>query len=275
MMKKTLFVTIVALLFVPSVSRAQFFGGIVYDPTNFHNAVLRYYQLRMQLAQLQETYQEVVNQYRLAAAMARNIQNMPERYKAYFSQWRDLATVPDVYQNTGTWVNGVNTGNLSAVLQGYRKATTPLQQYTPAELSSMTPRELQQIEAGYASVELADGANTNAMATIGNIRADAQQVQNRIANLENDSLSNNPALNSQVAVLNKINASNILMLRSLQDANNLRLAALEQQVIQSKEQRDAEATAVNTDIYQRDHMIHEVQQVTNGLGRSLQNYRMP
>jgi hypothetical protein len=274
-MKKTLMITTLALLFIPSVSRAQFFGGIVYDPTNFHNAVLRYYQLRMQLAQLQETYQEVVNQYRLAAAMAHNIQNMPERYKAYFSQWRDLATVPDVYQNTGAWVNGVNTGNLPTVLQGYHEATTPLEQYTSDELSRMTPRELQQVEAGYASVELADGANANAMATIGNIRADAQEVQNRIANLEDDSFSNKPALNGQVAVLNKINAANILMLRSLQDTNNLRLQALEQQVIRSKEQRDAAATAINTDIYQRDHMIKEVQQVTNGLGTSLQNYRMP
>ena len=274
-MKKTLMITMLALLFVPSVGRAQFFGGIVYDPTNFHNAVLRYYQLRMQLAQMRETYQQVVDQYRLAVDMARSIQNMPERYKAYFSQWHDLTTVPDIYHTTGTWVNGVNTGNMVTVLQGYRKATTPLQQYTPAELSSMTPRELQQLKAGYASVELADGANTNAMATIGNIRADAQQVQNRIANLESDSFSNNPALNSQVAVLNKINAANVLMLQSLQDANNLRLAALEQQVIRSKERRDAEATAIDTDIYQRDHMIKEVKQVTHGLGTTLRNYRIP
>jgi hypothetical protein len=39
---------------ISGTSHAQF-GGVVYDPTNFHNAVLRYYQLRLQLAQLQQT----------------------------------------------------------------------------------------------------------------------------------------------------------------------------------------------------------------------------
>ena len=42
--------------------------------------------------------------------MSRNIQNMPARYQALFSSWRNLTTVPNVYGNTGGWVNGVNTG---------------------------------------------------------------------------------------------------------------------------------------------------------------------
>lgn len=274
-MKKTLPLIVLALVLISAVGRAQFFGGIVYDPTNFHNAVLRYYQLRMQLAQLQQTYQQVLNQYNLAVQMAKNIQNMPARYKAYFSQWRYLTTVPDVYQNTRAWVNGVNTGSLSTVLAGYQKATTPLQRYTFTALAAMSPQELQRATAAYATVELADGANTNSMATIGNIRADAGVVQNQTANLENDSFSDNPALNTEVGVLNKINAANVLMVRSLQDSNNLRLAALEQQVIRSKRERDATATAINTDIYQQNNMIRQINQATAGIGSTLQSYRLP
>ncbi len=274
-MKGLLPLVALALMLLPGTGRAQFFGGIVYDPTNFHNAVLRYYQLRMQLAQLQQTYQQVLNQYNLAVQMARSIPNMPARYKAYFSQWRYLSTVPDVYHNTGAWVNGVNTGSLSAVLAGYQKATTTLQTYSPAEIAAMSPEELQRVTAAYATVELADGANTNSMATIGNIRADARAVQNQIGNLENDSFSNNAALNTEVGVLNKINAANVLMLRSIQDSNNLKLAALEQQVIESKRERDATATAINTDIYQRNNMVREINQITAGLGSTLQSYRLP
>jgi hypothetical protein len=274
-MKKMIALAALGLFLTPAASHAQLFGGIVYDPTNFHNAVLRYYQLRMQLAQLQQTYAEVVSQYNLALQMARNLQNMPARYKAYFSQWRYLTTVPDAYHNTGTWVNGVNTGSLPLIQQGYQRATDQLRQYSPAAIAAMTPEELQRAAAGYASVELADGANTNAMATIGNIRADAQAVQNQVANLESDSLSSNPSLNTEVAVLNKINAANVLMLRTLQDANNLRLAALEQQVIRSKQRRDGAAIAIDSDIYRRDHLINAVQSVTGGLGTTLQNYRIP
>jgi type IV secretion system protein TrbJ len=273
-MKKLVITATIVLLLMPAAGHAQF-GGIVYDPTNFHNAVLRYYQLRMQLAQMQQTYAEIVSQYNLALQMARSIQNMPARYKAYFSQWRYLTTVPDVYHNTGVWVSGVNTGSLPVIEQGYQKATDPLSQYSPAAMAAMSPEELQRATAGYASVELADGTNTNSMVTIGNIRADAQALQAQIANLENDSFSSDPALNTEVGVLNKINASNVLMLRTLQDANNLRLAALEQSVIRSKQQRDADATAIDTDIYQRDHMVTAFQSVTSGLGATLQNYRLP
>lgn len=274
-MKRLLITTLLAAVLVPAAARAQLFGGIVYDPTNFHNAVLRYYQLRMQLAQLEQTYGQIVNQYNLTLEMARSLQNMPARYKAYFSQWRYLTTVPDVYHNTAGWVNAVNTGSLPAVEQGYQKATDRLQQYSPAEIAAMSPEELQRVTAGYASVELTDGANTNAMTAIGNIRADAQAVQNQIANLENDSFSSNPSLNTEVGVLNKINAANVLTLRTLQDANNLRLAALEQEVIRSKEQRDAATVAIDSDIYQRNNMVPQVNQVTTGLSDSLQAYRIP
>lgn len=274
-MKKTLAFAVLLVVLIPAAGRAQFFGGIVYDPTNFHNAVLRYYQLRMQLAQLQQTYQQVLNQYNLAVQMTRNLRNMPARYKADFSRWRYLNTVPDVYQNTGTWVNGVNTGSLPTVLAGYQRATAALQKYSSTAIAAMSPQELQRATAAYATVELADGANTNSMATIGNIRADASTVQNQIANLENDSFSNSAALNTEVGVLNKINAANVLMLRSLQDSNNLRLAALEQRVIRSKRERDAAATAIDSDIYQRDNMVRQINQMTNGLGSSLQNYRIP
>jgi len=273
-MKKSSTIVLLALLMLPSVGLAQF-GGVVYDPTNFHNAVLRYCQLRLQLAQLQQTYQQIVSQYNLAVQMAKNLPNMPARYRATFSQWRSLTTVPNLYQNTGGWVNGVNSGIPSIVTNGYQQAIERLQRYTGQQIGDMNQDELARATANYASVELADGANTSAMTTIGNIRANAQAVQNQIGNLEADSLSSDPSLNSEVGVLNKINAANVLILRTLQDANNLRLAALEQQVIESKRQRDAEATEINTDIDQRQNMVNQVKQFTSGLGSTLENYRLP
>ena len=100
-------------------------------------------------------------------------------------------------------------------------------------------------------------------------------VQTKISNLEQDSLSNDPSLNTEVGVLNKINATNILMLRTMQDANNLRLAELEQQTVRSKQERDEITNAVNGDVYQRQNMMSQINQITTGLGTSLQNFRLP
>jgi hypothetical protein len=273
-MKKMMVFVVLLLVMTPHESRAQF-GGVVYDPTNLHKAVLRYEQLQRHLVQLQMTYQKIVSQYNLALAMTRNIQNMPARYRASFSPWRNLTTVPDLYRNTGGWVNGVNTGSPAVIQSGYQSATHPLHPYSPTTIANMSPEELQRATANYATVELRDGVNTNSMQTVGNIRANSLLMQRQISNLEQDSLSNDPSLNTVVAVLNKINATNVLILRTLQDANNLRVAEIEQEIVCSKQERDDITKAINADGYQRQNMITQVNRITTGLETSLRNYRLP
>lgn len=274
-MKKLAAFVFVLMLAAPKPGRAQLFGGIVYDPTNYQNALLRYYQLQQHLIQLQRTYAQIVNQYNLAVAMSKNLQNMPARYQALFSSWRNLSTVPNLYGNTGGWVNGVNTGSASVIQGGYQSATNPVQPYSPTTIAAMNSAELQRAIANFATVELRDGVNTNAMQTVGNIRANAPVVQSKITNLEQDSLSNDPSLNTEVGVLNKINATNMLILRTLQDANNLRLAELEQEIVLSKQQRDEASNVINADVYQRQNMMSQINQLTTGIGVSLQNFRLP
>src|SRR6266545_3131178 len=51
-------ITLISLLLAFTITPvfAQLGSGIVYDPTNYHNAVLRYLQLQKQLQQLQQSY---------------------------------------------------------------------------------------------------------------------------------------------------------------------------------------------------------------------------
>lgn len=272
MRTKILIVLLVACICVGTAS-AQFGSGIVYDPTNYGNAVLRYRELVQQLVQLQRTYQQILNQYNLALQMAQNLRNMPARYRAQFSQWRNV-TALNQYGNTGGWISAANSGLLPTVLSGYQQATTQLATYDPHALSGMTPEELSRVESQYASVELSDGANTNALETIGSIRANAQMLQTHINNLEQDSLSGDPALNSEVEVLNKINATNVLTLRSIQDSNKLLASLLEQQTIVAKQQRESTTNAINADIGRRASLVGNMNQVTGTLTNSLQNFRM-
>jgi hypothetical protein len=258
-----------------ATASAQFgFGGIVYDPTNYVNAVLRYHQLLQHLVQLKQTYQQIVNQYNLALQMAQNLHNMPARYRAQFSQWRNLSAL-DNYGNTSGWVNGANSGQTQTVLAGYQRATTQLGTYDANALSGMTADELNRVESQYASVELADGANTTALAAIGSIRANTRMLENQLDNLEQDSLSGDANLNTEVSVLNKINASNVLTLRSIQDSNKLLASLLEQQTVAAKQQREMTANAINADISRRASLLGNMSQVTGTLTDSLLNFRMP
>jgi len=250
------------------------FGGVVYDPTNYHNALLRYFQLQQHLIQLQKTYTQIVSAYNLALKMSQNLQNMPARYRAQFSPWRNV-TAPNSYGNTSGWITGANSGQPQAVLLGYRQATTELGAYDPNALSGMNADELARVKSQYASVELSDGVNTNALLTIGSIRGNAQTLETKINNLEEDSLSGNTGLNSEVQVLNKINAANVLTLRSIQDSNKLLASLLEQQTIVAKQQREMTANAINADISRRASLSGNMTQVTGTLTNSLENFRMP
>jgi hypothetical protein len=271
-MKKKILVTLLVLGFSVGTASAQFgFGGIVYDPTNYANAVLRYEQLVQQLAQLRQTYQQILSQYNLALAMSQNLQDMPSRYRAQFSLWRNGQAL-DTYGNTAGWITGVNTG---AVGGGYQRATTPLAPYQQDYLASMDAQELSRVQSQYASVELADGANSTAMASVGTIRSNAQNVETQLRNLEDDSLSADPKLNTEVSVLNKINAANVLTLRSVQDTNKLLASLLEIQTVLSKQQRESTANAINADITRRASAAGNIAQVTGTLAGSLENFRMP
>lgn len=273
MMRKKLLVGLAVLILCgPGVS-AQF-GGIVYDPTNYHNALLRYLQLQQQLVQLKQSYAQLVSQYQLALQMARNLQNMPARYRAQFSLWRNVGAA-DSYANTSAWVTGANTGEPQTVVAGYNGATTRLGAYDPAVLSGMAADELARVKSEYASVELADGANTAALLAIGSIRGTAGALETKIMNLEQDSLTGDPGLNSEVQVLNKINAANVLTLRSIQDSNKLLASLLEQQTVVLKQQRESTTNSINREINRRASLAGNMARLSSTLSTSLAHFRMP
>jgi hypothetical protein len=273
-MKRKLSVVLLVLVLCAATASAQLGSGIVYDPTNYQNAVLRYQQLQQHLIELQKSYAKITSQLNLAMQMATFIRNMPARYRALFSQWRNVTSL-NTFGNTGNWISGINSGLLPTINTGYQKSTTQLLPYGAGQLSGMDASELERVQSQYASVELLDGANMNAMATIGSIRGTAQGVQTQIGNLEQDSFSSDSDLNSEVSVLNKINAAGMLTLRTVQDSNKLLASMLEVQTILAKQQRESTANTINADIQRQAGLSANMAQVTGTLTNSLQNFRMP
>src|ERR1700738_3009573 len=132
-MKKKVLIALLVLVLGVGTASAQLGSGIVYDPTNYHNALLRYYQLQQHLMQLQQSYAKITSQLNLAMQMAQFVKNMPARYRAVFSQWRNVTSL-NTFGNTGSWISGINSGLLPNINTGYQRSTTQLSQYSPYEL---------------------------------------------------------------------------------------------------------------------------------------------
>jgi type IV secretion system protein TrbJ len=217
-------------------------GDIVFDPSNFEEAIQQLLQLEQQYAQLVQTYQMIRSQYQQMVWMARQVPvNMTARYRALSTPWRN-SSAANTYGNTALWTAGINTGN--AVQEGYSGATEPLRAYG-AGLGNIPQDQLERVKTSYATVELTDGANLAAMQTLGEMRAHAPGVEGAIQNLELDSLSPDPDMNTEVAVLNKINAAGMIAVRNSQDANKLLAALAEEAIVAAKRKRDAEAAAID------------------------------
>src|ERR1700680_557521 len=197
--KWTLVVCVLGALLARPAFAILGIGDIVYDPTNYAQALQRYLQLQQQYAQLVQTYQMIRSQYDQMIWMAKQVPvNMAARYRARYTPWLS-SSAANTYGTTGSWVAGINTGvNVEA---GYSAATQPLGAYGTA-LSNIPVDQLGRVKTNYATVELTDGANLNALETIGRLRAGAPNVEIAIQNLENDSLSSHPEMNTEIAVLN-------------------------------------------------------------------------
>lgn len=243
---RTLVVCLVILVAFTSPVRAFLgVGDIVYDPTNYAEAVQQLIEMERQFDQMVKTYLVMKSQYDQMRFMAKRVPvNMSLRYRALATLWR-LSSATNTYGTTGAWTSGINTG--AGIASGYNSATLRLGQYGNA-FSSIPADQQDRVKTSYATVELTDGANQNTMDTVGRLRANSSAVERSIQGLEDDSLSSDPDMNTEIAVLNKINAANLIGIRTSQDTNKLLVALAETQAIEAKRTRDAEAQAINNHI---------------------------
>jgi hypothetical protein len=220
-------------------------GDIVFDPSVYAQAVQQVIQLEQQYAQLVRTYQTVRGQYEQLLWMAKQVPvTMSVRYRSPAIRWR-ASSATNLFGTTAGWVNAINTG--SGVADGYAGATERLDAYGSA-WGNVPADHAARIKTSYGTVELADGAALAEIRTIGRLRAGASSRETAIQGLEDDSLSADPRMNTEIAVLNKINAANLIAVRSAQDANQLLVALAESQAVEAKRARDAEARAINQHI---------------------------
>jgi conjugal transfer/entry exclusion protein len=257
------------LIFAAAVP-AQFIALPVFDAANLANAIERLAQLREQISQLVRTYDQLVLEYKHMLKMAKQLPGLSEHYFRS-APWR-FSHSTDTYGTAAAWNKAINTGNTAE--QAYRFAVERLATYGSA-LARIPADQLDRAKTDYAGVELADAANIHGIEVAGSQRAKAGSADAAISGLESASLSSDEDSNTQIAVLNKINAAGMMVMRASQDTNQILIALLEHQLAQSKARRDAEATAINANIAFRQHAYDAGIVGIRDTTKAITTFRMP
>jgi hypothetical protein len=274
----------------PFAAHAQFGSGIVYDPTQSAHAIQEIQQGEQQLQNwatelnnwqqhlLKEgqiyttavqTRSQIVTMYNLAYQMSTMPQNLAARYKTDWAQWSSLAAPPNTYGNTSPLVNALNFGGLPQATQGYNSAFVQAQSYPSGNYSASDSRTQATIANQYSTSELAQSTTTSTLATLGTIRSDSQTFASKLANLESDTFSTDPAQQTQNALLGKINSASLLQIHSQQDTNQLLAASIQQQLLAQKQQIDAQNRSINNAIYFQQNFPATMQNMTSGISDSI------
>jgi hypothetical protein len=266
-MKGTLLSLILALATLAEPAYAQFGGGIVLDPTQSAHAAQQLIQGSQLYTTTIKTTQNVMETYNLAQRMA----TAPSSYYTAYSNmvqqtWTPVAHPANTYGNSLPWTNAATYGSgASAANQGASiQRTGQISGY-----SSLNTQGQQAIAAQGATVDLADAINATSLQTIGTVRANAPQREADIKTLETASHSTDPAQQTELATLQRINQAMLLQLRTQQEASQMTQTQSLQQMVQQKQQQDALKLSMQAaDGYEANYKSH-VTTDTTGITKAL------
>jgi hypothetical protein len=216
-------------LFSARVS-AQF---VVYDPTNYFQALTRYAQL--------------LEQYRFWVAQARRLPvDLATRYRLVPVRWSTYADAR-TYPYAEAILSALNIGDPNGGL--YDLSVDRLD--TLDDLVALVPAELRpRLRLLYGALQFDDSVAKAAINQVGVTRTNGPFALSTIQNMEDDAVASSDEFHTQVALLNKINGATVLALRLNETASELQLHILEQLLVQNKRTRDAEAEIMNARLFQ-------------------------
>lgn len=219
-----------ALAVVTTPLDAQF---VVYDPTNYVEAVLQYEQL--------------IRQYELLIQQAKRVPvDLATRYHAHSLEWTTHDLSAD-FLYARRLVMALNEGDTAGT--AYRTVVAPLD--VPSDVVGRMPPDMRRrFGAAYATLELTDSMNRLAIDQTGAGRAEGPFTLQAVRNVEHDVANPGDAFHSQTALLEKINAALAIAVRLGEQTNQFQVSALEQSIVETTRKRETEAALLNATIRQ-------------------------
>lgn len=265
-MKRLLFIATLAIT-ATLPAHAQFGSGIVFDPTQSAHAAQQILQANQLYTTTLKTTQNVIGAYNLAQRMATAPSSLYSGYTNMGRQFWTLFTQPrNTYGNSLPWMNAASTGTGAAAAN----QTASVQRIGQLSgYSSLNVQGQQAVAAQGATLDLSDAVNASNLQTLGTIRANAPQREADISNLETASHSTDPAQQTEMATLQRINQAMLIQLRTQQEANQVAQAQTLQQMVQQKQEQDAmKLTMQAADGYEANYNSH-VTTDTTGITKAL------
>jgi hypothetical protein len=269
-MRKFLVVVLLSLASISAWAQFPGLGGlIVHDPLNEVHLLVQVGHMVTTINQLVQTYQMITAQYNHMKYMAKYLENQ-YRYHAVSTVWHGLSGT-NTYGRTGAWLTAVNQGTNAD--QAWLDAAVRTLAY-PGGLAGWAAGQ-EKKQKDFATVELMNASSVNAIDTVGRIRSHGPQVETAMAQLEEDTLSQDPDKNTFAAQQNKTNAIGLVNTKQLMDTNKLLVTNAELSLMRTKQEHDAAAAAIIADGALRQDGAAALQTQHSGASEQMSSYRIP
>ncbi|MFZ0661193.1 MAG: hypothetical protein WAM66_00740 [Acidobacteriaceae bacterium] len=235
-MKRIGLIAAITLFAGVSAAHAQFGSGIVFDPTQSAHAIEQIQQGQQIFTNSVKLADNAIATYNLIHQLSLAPQSLYQPYLSPSTYWTALNQAANTYGNSRQWMNSANTG--AGAQYAYQQASIPRSTVLP-QYGSLTTSGQQQIAAEGATSDLSDSVTVSSLQTLGTIRADEQKREADIEALESASHSLDPAQQTDMATMQRINQALLLQLRTQQEGNQINETLALQQIVAQKQQQDA------------------------------------
>src|SRR5438067_1316668 len=192
----------------------------VFDPLNYVEAILQ--------------VEQMIREYEFLIQQAKRMPGMG-KYHVYTPGWAPHDTDSVFY--AGALLHGLNDGDPGGA--GYRSMTHFLDAFP--DVAWRMPDALRgPLATNFANIELADAIATMSIDQVGTMRETTNLVLQLIEGVEGAAFAGDDDLQTQTAILNKINAANIVALRVGMQNHEVLGDTLEQFIVDNKRKRDTE-----------------------------------
>jgi hypothetical protein len=227
-MKKAIIVAILLLgSTVPGIAQIA-----VVDVASVRQQIQQLLQMQKELVQLQQMYALYQQQFNLLNAEAQQLKGLPNRYRYTFANWQQFVA-GNQYGNTSTWANAITRGDPNSVQTGFRNLLPTVQ---PVDVTA-SPQAQQDWRQQYGLIQLQDASMMTGMKTVGDLRSNIEQNARILAQLEADTTSSDPSLQSAKALQQKTLVAMLLMIHTLQDTNRALTSSVDLEIQTLAQQR--------------------------------------
>jgi hypothetical protein len=217
-----------------------------------------------------EAYRALIREYEVLVTMARRHPNMA-RYLT--------PDVPIILHDAARYPSGAPL--LQALNAGDPAGDRYFQVVRPVDrlesiASPLDAEARAMLQRAYATIDIADSAASMAAHQVGHVRVFGRNAANAIAAVERDTLGGSDDLHQETAVLDRINAAQVVARRQDAVTNQLLSHLVEQWLVANKRQRDAETVLMNMRINDlRYYRAYAASFFTDAADVQAQSWRQP